>query len=236
MSNHERQAEAPAAPATSAPSETVSAASLENRRRDGARSQTDGPPGFGRSSDSSPSSGPEAAQRSKEITEIEAFKITCLRNTHYHEDRERFFARWHKITMFVVVLGGAATFAPLEHKYWIAASIVTIAGLIDLVFDVSGKARLHASLRRRIYDILSDSQDDHSDLTKLHRRAIDVYADEPPCMHAVNALAHNAAMAAFERPPKLQFKITLWQRLLRNMWPYPSVVFKTFEELETAGL
>jgi hypothetical protein len=231
MSNHERQAEEPPAAA----SETSSSA-FENRRRDGARPQTDSPQGLGRSSDSSPSPGPEAAQRSKEITDREAFQITCLRNTHYHEDRERFFARWHKITMFVVVLGGAATFAPLEHKYWIAASIVTIAGLIDLVFDVSGKARLHASLRRRIYDILSESQDDRSDLTKLHRRAIDVYADEPPCMHAVNAIAHNAAMAAFERPLKLQFKITLLQRLLRNMWPYPSVVFKTFEELEAAGL
>jgi len=229
MSNHERQAE------TSAPSTPEAIASEENIRRDDARPQAVSPPGFGRSPDSSSSSGPEAAERSKEITERELFQITCLRNTHYHEDRERFFARWHKVTMFVVVLGGAATFAPLEQKHWIAASVVTIAGLIDLVFDVSGKARLHASLRRRIYEILSESQDNSVDLTKLRRRAIDVYADEPPCMHAVNALAYNAAMAAFERPKQLQFKISSWQRILRNIWPYPAVVFKTFAELESVS-
>jgi hypothetical protein len=133
--------------------------------------------------------------------------------------------------MFVVVLGGAATFAPLE-KYWIAASAITIAGLIDLVFDVSGRARLHASLRRRIYDILAESQDEGSDLVKLRKRAIDVYADEPPCMHAVNALAHNSAMTAFEHPERLLMRITPWQRFSRNVYPYPQTTFKTFEELK----
>jgi hypothetical protein len=223
MSNHERQAEAPAAPSSAA--EAPAEASIENRWGDGAIPQAD----------PSSSAGSEAAEGSKEIAERESFQITCLRNIHYHEDRERFFARLHKMVMFVVVSAGAATFAPLQHKYWIAASFVTMAGLVDLVFDVSGKARLHASLRRRLYDILSEAQDASADLTKLRRRAIDVYADEPPCMHAVNALAYNAAMAAFERPPKLQFKISGWQRFLRNVWPYPSAIFKTFEELERAS-
>jgi hypothetical protein len=172
------------------------------------------------------------AAGSSEITDREVFQITVLRNSHYHEDRERFFARLHKMTMFVVVLGGAATFAPLE-RYWIAALAVTLAGLTDLVFDVSGKARLHASLRRRIYEILAESQDDDVDLIKLRKRAIDVYADEPPCMHAVNALAYNSAMAAFERPAKLQLKISWQQRLFRNFWPFPATSFKTFEELGT---
>jgi hypothetical protein len=226
MSNHERQAEVPAA------FTEVPAASIENTWGEGARPQADSP-AFYPNSSSSP--GPEATEGSKKITERESFQITCLRNVHYHEDRERFFARLHKIVMFVVVSAGAATFAPLQHKYWIAASIITLAGLVDLVFDVSGKARLHASLRRRIYDILSEAQDNSVDLTKLRRRAIDVYADEPPCMHAVNALAHNAAIAAFERPPKQQFKISGWQRFWRNVWPYPSVIFKTFDEMEKAS-
>jgi hypothetical protein len=89
------------------------------------------------------SAGP-APTEPTEITARQSFQIRCLRNVHYHEDRERFFARWHRLTMFVVVLGGAATFAPLG-RYWIAASVVTVAGLIDLVFDVSGKP---ASTRR----------------------------------------------------------------------------------------
>jgi hypothetical protein len=176
-------------------------------------------------------SGPPSTEGSTAITEREAFQITLLRNSHYHEDRERFFAWWHKVTMFVVVLGAIATFAPID-KYWIAALVIAFAGLVDLVFDVSGRARLHASLRRRIYDLLAEAQDNDVDLTKMRKRAIDVYADEPPCMHAVNALAYNSAMASFERPQKLQLRIRWWQRIFRNVWPFPETDFKTFEELD----
>jgi hypothetical protein len=220
MAGSERtEAPIPAATTTASASSDrgTSAASSEDRRW----TSTSGPP---------PTEG-------STITEREAFQITLLRNSHYHEDRERFFAWWHKVTMFVVVLGAIATFAPVE-KYWIAALVIAFAGLVDLVFDVSGRARLHASLRRRIYDLLAEAQDNDVDLSKMRKRAIDVYADEPPCMHAVNALAYNSAMAAFERSQKLQFRIRWWQRIFRNVWPFPATDFKTFEELDrmaTAG-
>jgi hypothetical protein len=112
--------------------------------------------------------------------------------------------------------------------------VIAFAGLVDLVFDVSGKARLHASLRRRIYDILAEAQDEDANLGKLERRLIDIYADEPPCMHAVNALAHNSALDSFERPKELRMKIAWWQRFFRNVWPFPQTDFKTFEELDKA--
>ena len=170
-----------------------------------------------------------------EIDDRQKFQIRCLRNVHYHEDRERFFARLHKMAMFIIVLGAIATFAPIE-KYWIASLVIAFAGLVDLVFDVSGKARLHASLRRRIYDVLADAQDQDADLGKLFRRLIDIYADEPPCMHAVNALAHNSAYDFFDRPKELRMKMEWWQRVFRNVWPFPQTDFKTFEELERQKL
>jgi hypothetical protein len=176
--------------------------------------------------------GPSTSARSEEITDRQSFQITCLRDARYHEDRERFFAKIHKGTMFIVVAAGTAAIAPVETKSLIFPAIITLTGLVDLVFDVSGKARLHASLRRRIYELLADAQDEGSDLNKLRKRAIDVYADEPPCMHAVNMLAYNGAMAAFERPPILRIKITNWQRMFRNFWSFSSTDFKTFEELQ----
>jgi hypothetical protein len=167
-----------------------------------------------------------------ELTERAAFQIRCLRNARYHEDRERFFAKCHKITMFVVVAAGAASLVPLEKQYWILPVIITLAGLVDLVFDVSGKARLHASLRRRIYDLLAQAENEASDICKLHEQAIGVYADEPPCMHAVNALAYNVAMAAFDRPLKFHFKLSWHQRFFRNLWAFAETEFKTIEELD----
>jgi hypothetical protein len=173
-----------------------------------------------------------ASEGPGELTERAAFQSRCLRNARYHEDRERFFAKWHKSTMFVVVAAGAASLVPLEKTYWILPAIITLAGLVDLVFDVSGKARLHASLRRRIYDLLAQAENGASDICKLHEEAIGVYADEPPCMHAVNALAYNGAMAAFDRPPKFYLKLSWHQRFFRNFWAFAETEFKTYEELD----
>jgi hypothetical protein len=138
--------------------------------------------------------------------------------------------------MFVVVAAGAASIVPLEKQYWILPAIITLAGLVDLVFDVSGKARLHASLRRRIYDLLAQAENETSDICKLREQAIGVYADEPPCMHAVNALAYNGAMAAFDRPLKFHLKLSWHQRFFRNLWAFAETEFKTIDELDkTAG-
>jgi hypothetical protein len=105
--------------------------------------------------DEAPTAGPAAAVG---ISDRDSLYIECLRVTRYHEDRERYFARWHKFAMFVVVVSGTATFANWASLPWIGA-VVTLAGLLDLVFDVSGKARLHASLRRRVYDIMAQMED-----------------------------------------------------------------------------
>ena len=103
--------------------------------------------------------------------------------------------------MLVAVLGGTASFAFVK-QFMVFAALMTIAGVVDLVFDVSGKARLHAALRRRVYDVLAQTEDPTRGLPGLKEQAVRIYADEPPCMHAVNALAYNAAMQAFDRPGK----------------------------------
>ena len=176
---------------------------------------------------------PPPSERPGELTERDSFRISLVRNAHYHEDRERFFARLHRIAMFVVVASGTATFAFVKATP-ILAAVITLAGLIDLVFDVSGKARLHASLRRRIYDVLAQSEDEIRTVAQLKEQAVRIYADEPPCMHAVNALAYNAAMLAFNRPQRYLFKIPPVYRFLRHWFSFASVKFQTHEEVEDA--
>jgi hypothetical protein len=159
------------------------------------------------------------------------FIIDCLRNARYHEDRERFFARIHRGAMFCVVASGTATFAWVRAAP-VFAGIITLAGLLDLVFDVSGKARLHASLRRRVYDILAQAEDPTRSIESLREQAVRVYADEPPCMHAANFIAYNGAMESLHRPRHLQYKIEWYHRLLRHVWPFASTEFKTYGELK----
>jgi hypothetical protein len=169
-----------------------------------------------------------------ELSPREEFVIDCLRNARYHEDRERFFARIHRTAMFFVVASGTATFAWIKAAP-IFAGIITLAGLLDLVFDVSGKARLHASLRRRIYDILAQAEDPSRSLASLREQATRVYADEPPCMHAANIIAFNGAMESVHRPREFHYKIEWYHRLFRHVWPFASTNFKTYGELAKPG-
>jgi hypothetical protein len=169
-----------------------------------------------------------------ELSAREEFVIDCLRNARYHEDRERFFARIHKGAMFFVVASGTATFAWVKAAPYFAG-IITLAGLLDLVFDVSGKARLHASLRRRIYDLLAQAEDPSRSDESLREQAVRVYADEPPCMYAANIIAFNGAMEFLHRPKNLQYKIEWYHRLLRHVWPFASTEFKTYGELAKPG-
>jgi hypothetical protein len=171
------------------------------------------------------------------LTPREDLVIELLRNARYHEDRERFFARIHRTAMFVTVASGTATFAWLKTEPWTApwfVGLITLAGLLDLVFDVSGKARLHASLRRRVYDVLAQTEDPSRNVESLREQAVRVYADEPPCMHAANIIAFNGAMESLHRPRRYLYKINWYHRLLRHVWPFASTRFKTFAEIEAA--
>jgi hypothetical protein len=132
--------------------------------------------------------------------------------------------------MFCVVASGTATFAWVRAAPYFAG-LITLAGLLDLVFDVSGKARLHASLRRRVYDILAQAEDPTRTVESLREQAVRVYADEPPCMHAANLIAFNGAMDSLHRPHALKYKIEWYHRLFRHVWPFASTEFKTFAEL-----
>ncbi len=111
--------------------------------------------------------------------------------------------------------------------------MITAAGLIDLVFDVSGKARLHGTLRKQFFSIFAEAKPS-SDIGELTGRMEAIFADEPPIMHAVNALSYNTAMAAFGRPPRFFMRIGWWRRFSRHLLPASADSFLTIEESQAA--
>jgi hypothetical protein len=222
MGSGQTEATTPAAASSSAATTTASAESDKGQQQ----GRQDSP---GR---------PTAAERQEPLSEREGFRISLVRNANYHEDRELFFARIHRLTMFVVVVSGSASFTFVNTTTLggipVLAAIITLAGLIDLVFDVSGKARLHASLRRRVYDVLAQTEDQSRGVMQLKEQAVRIYADEPPTMNAVNALAFNTSMLAFGRSQKKLLKIAFPYRFLRHWFSFAWVKFETFEEIEAA--
>lgn len=201
---NERREEASATCATPAPGTSAQASTAQ---------RTQGRPDQG-----------AAADPASSLTDIQSFEIKCLASALYHEDRERFFAWTHRAAMFLVVASGTAALSPLKETYPVGIpAFITLIGLLDLVFDLSGKARLHATLRKQIYAILADVG--HDDLKDLERRLTLVYAEEPPCMHAVNALAYNQAMRSYGRPDEFQLVIGWRETMLRHLWPFTPASF-----------
>ena len=99
------------------------------------------------------------AQKSAGMTDRQLVEFRCTRNAAYHEDREMHYARIHRFLMFIVVAVGTASIGASlvqENRYaTIGTAIAVLAGLLDLLWNIDGMARLHSSLRRRCYDLLA---------------------------------------------------------------------------------
>jgi hypothetical protein len=175
--------------------------------------------------------GSEAPQQ--EMTGKQLIEFSCIRNAAYHEDMEAFYARWHRIFMFVVVALGTASIGAslrLDSPYAnIGTAIAVLAGLIDLLWDVDGNARRHSNLRRRCFDLLARLEANEN-LDGIKAEFVRIVADEPPAMHAVNALAFNAAVDAMGRPPGQKYKLDWSQTFFRHWIRYQPNQFSAVEK------
>jgi len=120
--------------------------------------------------------------------------------------------------------------SPIRDKYPLIPIVTAIAGLVNLVFDINGSARLHGSLRQRLYGVLADAEV-MSDIPSLEKRLILIYADEPPIMYAVNAIAFNNAMLSYGRPKEKLMNVGFFSRFIRHLWPYSANSFRTYSEV-----
>jgi hypothetical protein len=109
--------------------------------------------------------------------------------------------------------------------------VVFLVGTLDLGFDLDGKARRHSMLRRRAFELLAEAERAKPNMHELKVKRALAYADEPPCLHAVNALAFNAALAASGRPMGQSFKVGWWPARLRHLFAYTPAKFRTLDEI-----
>lgn len=132
--------------------------------------------------------------------------------------------------MFVTIASAMAAIAqPLQEWLRIGPTVfqfaAALAAVTDIVWDVSGKARLHANLKRAAIDIMADAEEVDADVRKLRVRVARSAADEPPMMHAVNAMAYNKAAASMGRPKECRIDVGEWPKWLRHWWAYTEADF-----------
>ena len=183
--------------------------------------------------------GPKAA-----ATPLEAVTISST-NAHYHASREAFLDTEHRWFMFLVIALGAAAltdalpklvnaifgiqFDPILFKEGCAAAAAIIAAL-DLTFDLSNRARNHAMMRRRYFELLANIREGHK-TPEQGRVCLDEFsADEEPAYRVLYLSSWNAAQKTVFGNNALKIRISFWANIFKNWWrrpSYPVVVAKT---------
>jgi hypothetical protein len=164
--------------------------------------------------------------------EISDLRFDAMRNAIYHTARRYFLDRVNRGLTFIVILAGAGVIGQLGSKLgitdqWLAV-IATVAATIQLVFDFGVKARDHEFLQRRFYELIADVAQNpapnEADVARWRADLQRLYAEEPPPLRALDAIAYNAACDSIGKS-HCRVRVTLWQSLMRHLYPFNGTFF-----------
>jgi hypothetical protein len=177
----------------------------------------------------------DAADTSASIeVRVLAVKRDALRNALYHTARRRHFESMGRFLNFLVIIAGAATlaeFPALNSAAYLKSlppMVSLLAGTIALVYDFSGQARDHQFLQSRYYEILSEVeaaiQIEEVDIHRWIGQMTKIYADEPPMLRALDAVAYNEASDSLGGSWRV--RVSWLQNLTRHYWAWEQASFK----------
>lgn len=177
----------------------------------------------------------ELAPESQAQMTLDDIEGHVLRAIRYHEARARFLDFWRRVFDFLVVVLGAGAVTTATTDYKVLGTVIGIAlaaiGALQLVAGFSEKAGEHTSLKRRFCDVLAritearaSGADADRSLEKITKRWAAIWADEPPTMHVLEAIAWNAARRTREHDLDEDTLIAIgwWPSLTRNLSSWES--------------
>jgi hypothetical protein len=158
-------------------------------------------------------------------------RFDALRNAVYHASRRRFFELLSRSLSFLVVVSGTAAVASVAgwDPRWPAAGAAVI-GALQLVFDFNGRARLHERLQQKYFELISavdkKLSPSEADVAQWRSDLGIIYADEPPPMKALDAIAYNKACDSLGCPDG-RLPVNWWQWLMQQVFPFSNTDFGT---------
>lgn len=167
--------------------------------------------------------------------QAEDYLHDCDRSARYHTARRAFLDKWHRWMIVAVVLSGSSAVAALSGDNKILSGsimlLTAVLAAIEVVFNITDRARDHELLARRFYQIASTITPEYvnSEQVGCWRRAIlGVYVDEPAVYHALNAECYNAAAQALGKRERQRIKRRHY--LLRHWWRFSAEDFPKIPE------
>jgi hypothetical protein len=174
------------------------------------------------------------------VTPEEAVTISCLTNAQYHASREAFLDTVHRWFMFTVIALGAAALLDvipkiLNEMFGLSVGMTSIKELcaagaaiiaaLDLTFDLSNRARAHAMMKRRYFELLADMRERKKTPDDV-RACIERYsADEEPPYRVLYLACWNAAQKSVFGDKAKRFDISWPGLFFKNILRRPTVSY-----------
>lgn len=144
------------------------------------------------------------------------------RSIRYHMRRVRFFDQWNMLTNALALLFGSATILALmggKDSRWavLAAAIVSLFSVLNLLLGSTRRAREHNDLARRFLALEKEMIQvrqplSEADLSSYQARRLDIEADEPPILRVLDILCHNEQALAEGHPREVFVPVKWYQR------------------------
>jgi hypothetical protein len=170
------------------------------------------------------SQAPTPTAASEPSTAEEGVTLNCLMNARYHGAREAFLDAIHRWFMFGVIISGAGAVSGLFLQFPtvnpILGAVAAILGAADLAFDLSNRARTHALMKRRYFELLSDLRDGQKTIGQVEACTHRYSADEEPAYQALLMGSWNAAQQMVYGSRAQLLDIPTMHRWLQNFWRF----------------
>lgn len=175
------------------------------------------------------------------LYEREEVRLNVVKNVLYHHARRRVYETWNRFFNFLVIVLGTAAASDFLDAYGITQVRVGLAtaivGALQLVIDFGGKARDHRELHQRYTRLLAEIEKrENVDLEQCaawRSEVINISADEPPILHAIDAKAYNDALArvgSFDLS-KERLVIPAYHQLLAGFLYFDGYTYKRASEV-----
>lgn len=168
--------------------------------------------------------------------ETDFLRFDLLRSAIYHDEREQTMSFRNRASAFLTIILGSSVIAAMAESFpqaaTVFAALTVVNGAAVLVFDYAGSARDHRDLKRRFYEMLSEIEEEDRNLRDIRRRMTLAYADEPPIMHALNAVAHNRAGETLFADDFDRVSIGWFARTLRNWIAFRAQSFPSISSVQ----
>lgn len=131
------------------------------------------------------------------VARIDGLRCDALTNARYHSVREGFMDTAHRWLLFFVIVAGTGAVVDVIATSAIAkgvlGAVAAALAALDLTFDLSNRARMHALMKRRYFELLADLAERKKTADEVEACIHRYSADEEPAYHALLRDSWNAA-------------------------------------------